>query len=96
MEGFGIAWMHWNLASILGFACLFGLIAVMNIWHVVSPGYARKGFLPMATTRGERVFLSLLMFFAVGLLWIALLPGVSILWSLPISGALIFIVTRWG
>ena len=96
MGGFGIEWMHWNLASIIGFACLFGMIIGMNVWHAISPGYSRKGFMPMAMTRGERVFFSLLVFFGLELLWLGLMPEVYIVWSLPIAGALIFIITKWG
>ena len=32
----------------------------MTIWEVKSPSVMRKGFLPIATTRGDRLFIGLL------------------------------------
>ena len=92
----GVQWMHWNVASAIAFVCMFGLIVGLNVWHSISPGYARKGFLPMPTTRGERVFLALLVFFGTSLLWLAFMSEFTIYWSLLISGSLVFIITRWG
>lgn len=92
----GIAWMHWHIASVIGVLIFVGAIVGLNVWHAISPGYARKGFLPMTTTRGERAFLSILSFMFINILWLAFVPKVHILWSLPISAVVIFIMVKWG
>ena len=36
------------------------MLAGMTIWELKSPTIERKGFIPMITTRGDRLFISLL------------------------------------
>jgi len=36
------------------------MLAGMTVWELRSPTVLRKGFLPMATTRGDRLFIGLL------------------------------------
>ena len=91
-----ITWMHWHIASVIGVLIFVGAIVGLNVWHAISPGYARKGFLPMTTTRGERAFLSILSFMFINILWLAFVPKIHIIWSLPISAVLIFIMLKWG
>ena len=42
------------------FACIVLMIAGMTVWEIKSPTLMRKGFLPMPTTRGDRLFIGLL------------------------------------
>ena len=44
----------------------------MTIWQVKSPSIERKGFLPIATTRGDRLFIGLLSAAYVNLAWAGL------------------------
>jgi predicted small integral membrane protein len=44
----------------------------MTLWEVRSPTAMRKGFLPMATTRGDRLFIGLLAAAYVNLAWVGL------------------------
>lgn len=88
-------WMVWTTPTAVFFAAIAALLAGMTAWELVSPTVERKGFLPLSTTRGDRLFIGLLCAAYIHLLvvgftplsiWLAL--GVSILWLL--------ILMRWG
>jgi predicted small integral membrane protein len=53
-------WMVWTPPVALFFACVALLLAGMTVWELKSPTVLRKGFLPIATTRGDRLFIGLL------------------------------------
>ena len=53
-------WMAWTLPVVVFFACIALMLVGMTIWELRSPTVLRKGFLPMATTRGDRLFIGLL------------------------------------
>ncbi|MFN0114074.1 MAG: DUF2160 domain-containing protein [Paracoccaceae bacterium] len=54
-------WMAWTPASVAFFAFVFGLIALMGLLEWRHPGGAeRDGVLGLTTTRGDRLFISLL------------------------------------
>lgn len=56
-----LSWMAWTWPTAIFFLCIFGLIALMGVWEYVSPGgHPRYGILRFETTRGDRLFLSLL------------------------------------
>ena len=41
------------------FICIALALAGMTVWEIRSPTVSRKGFLPIATTRGDRLFIGL-------------------------------------
>ena len=45
-------WMVWTLPVAVFFGCVALLLAGMTWWELKSPTVERKGFLPIATTRG--------------------------------------------
>ena len=53
-------WMAWTLPVAVFFVCIVLMLAGMTVWELRSPTVLRKGFLPMATTRGDRLFIGLL------------------------------------
>jgi len=53
-------WMAWTLPVAVFFSCIVLMLAGMTVWEPCSPTVLRKGFLPMATTRGDRLFVGLL------------------------------------
>lgn len=53
-------WMSWTLPTAVFFICMAIMLAGMTLWEIKSPTVKRKGFLPMATTRGDRLFIGLL------------------------------------
>ena len=55
-----LEWMVWTLPVAVFFSCVVLMLIGMTIWEIKSPTLMRKGFLPIATTRGDRLFIGLL------------------------------------
>jgi predicted small integral membrane protein len=53
-------WMAWTTPVAVFFSCIGLMLAGMTVWEIKSPTTLRKGFLPMETTRGDRLFIGLL------------------------------------
>lgn len=55
-----MSWMAWTLPTASFFVIIALMLVGMSVWQTVSPGHQRKGFLPISTTRGDRLFIGLL------------------------------------
>ena len=64
-------WMAWTLPVAVFFTCIGLMLVGMTVWELRSPTKLRKGFLPMATTRGDRMFIGLLSAAYVNLAFVA-------------------------
>ena len=53
-------WMAWTLPVAVFFTSIVLMLVGMTVWELRSPTVLRKGVLPMATTRGDRLFIGLL------------------------------------
>jgi predicted small integral membrane protein len=53
-------WMAWTLPVAVFFTCIVLMLIGMTFWEIKSPTVMRKGFLPIETTRGDRLFIGLL------------------------------------
>jgi predicted small integral membrane protein len=90
-----ISWMAWTLPTALFFVFIFVSIAAMGVWEYFSPGGGpRHGIFGLDTTRGDRLFITLLGSCFIFLGWLGVygtpLWGgllISLLW-----GALVFIL----
>jgi predicted small integral membrane protein len=89
------------------FFCSIALMLVgMTVWEIKSPTVERKGWLPIATTRGDRLFIGLLSaaylnlaFVAVSekmIVWFGLEAEPSIWISFGASMLLLALVMRKG
>lgn len=83
-----MTWMAWTPQTALFFGSIGIALAVMTIWELVRPTKLARGFLPMATTRGDRFFISLLSAAFIHMLWIATLgehlwaaSALSLIWA---------------
>ena len=65
-------WMAWTLPVAVFFSGIVLMLVGMTVWELKSPTTLRKGLLPMATTRGDRLFIGLLAAAYVNLLFVAL------------------------
>ena len=64
-----MAWT-WQTATFFGVVLL--LLVGMGVWEKLSPGGApRRGILGFHTTRGDRLFISLLLAAYIHLVWLA-------------------------
>ena len=77
-----LAWMAWTTPTVVFFSTIAGLILSMCIWEYFSPGgNPRTGVLGLATTRGDRLFISLLGSAFIALAWVGL-SIIALWWSL--------------
>jgi predicted small integral membrane protein len=69
----GLGWMAWTWQTALFFGVIALLLVAMGVWEWRSPGGApRHGILGLTTTRGDRLFVSLLGAGYIHLLWLAI------------------------
>ena len=99
-------WMAWTLPVAVFFSCIVLMIAGMTVWELKSPTVMRRGFLPMDTTRGDRLFIGLLAAAYVNLAfvglsgwlaqWLSLDADPSIWYSFVASMLLLVVIMRKG
>jgi predicted small integral membrane protein len=80
----GIAWMAWTLPTAIFFALLAATLCVMTWLAIAYPEAERVGILRIPTTRGDRLFISLIMAAVIHLLWIGFV-GTDTIATLPIG-----------
>jgi predicted small integral membrane protein len=79
-----IAWMAWTLPTAIFFVMLSLTLGVMTWLAVAYPEAERVGILRIPTTRGDRLFISLVMTAVIHLVWIGLV-GTDPIATLPIG-----------
>jgi predicted small integral membrane protein len=99
-------WMAWTLPVAVFFSCIVLMLVGMTVWELKSPTIERKGFLPITTTRGDRLFIGLLSAAYVNLLfvamsekmvtWFSLSEEPSVWISFVVSMALLVLILRKG
>src|SRR3954471_24120700 len=52
--------MAWTLPVAVFFTCIVLMLVGMTVWEIRSPTTLRRGWLPLATTRGDRLFIGLM------------------------------------
>ena len=91
----GLGWMDWTTPTAIFFVVIAAMLVSMTVWQALAPSPERRGFLPIATTPGDRLFIGLLGSAYINLawvgstdlsLWIAL--GIAVLWMIALM--------RWG
>jgi len=100
------AWMVWTTPVAVFFSCIVLMLIGMTLWEIKQPATLRKGFLPMATTRGDRLFIGLLSAAYINLAfvglskkmvdWFALGSEPSVWISFVVSLALLALIMRRG
>ena len=99
-------WMAWTLPVAVFFCSIVLMLIGMTMWEIKSPTMLRKGWLPIATTRGDRLFIGLLSAAYVNLAfvavsermieWFSLAEEPSIWISFIASMALLALIMRRG
>jgi predicted small integral membrane protein len=99
-------WMAWTTPVAVFFGCIGLMLAGMTWWELQSPTRLTKGFLPIATTRGDRLFIGLLIAGYINLAfiglagkfaqWFSLEQEPSVWISLAVSMAVLALVMRRG
>jgi predicted small integral membrane protein len=75
-------WMVWTTPVAVFFTCIVLMLACMTVWEIKQPTTLRKGWLPIATTRGDRLFIGLLTAAYINLAFIGLAGKMAEWWSL--------------
>jgi predicted small integral membrane protein len=79
-----IAWMAWTLPTAIFFVLLSLTLGVMTWLAVAYPEAERVGILRIPTTRGDRLFISLIMTAVIHLLWVGLV-GTDTIVTIPVG-----------
>ena len=91
-----LEWMAWTWQTGIFFGVIATALICMTLWEILKPGGNPRnpGMLGISTTRGDRLFISLLSAAYIHLGWLALISGplwgatvVSLIWML--------VVFRW-
>ena len=90
-----LVWMEWTLPTAIFFIAIFLILIAMTIWQSVSPSIERRGFLPIPTTPGDRLFVGLLGCAFIFFAWLGL-TDLSLWIMLAIAVCWIIVVMRWG
>lgn len=70
----GLQWMAWTWPTAAFFAFIATCLVAMTVWELRSPGGGpRRGILGLDTTRGDRLFISLLGSAFIFLAWLGLM-----------------------
>jgi predicted small integral membrane protein len=78
-------WMAWSFPTAMFFLTILALLALMGVWEYARPGgHPRVGVLRFETTRGDRLFVTLLGSAFITLAWLGLV-GPGLWWALALS-----------
>ncbi len=67
-----LSWMAWTKPTIIFFSTILCLLVALTVWEIRVPGGApRNSILGFETTRGDRLFISLLGSAYIHIIWIA-------------------------
>jgi predicted small integral membrane protein len=99
-------WMAWTTPVAVFFSCIGLMLLVMTVWEIKLPTVMRRGFLPIETTRGDRLFIGLLAAAYVNLafvgvsgrlvVWLGLEAEPSIWISFVVSMGVLALIMRKG
>ena len=68
-----LGWMAWTWPTAMVFIGIFSAMGVLTIVEILRPGGAeRKGILGLVTTRGDRLFMTLLGSVYIFLAWLGI------------------------
>ncbi len=89
-----IAWMAWTPPTAIFFVLLAATLAVMTWLAVRYPEAERVGILRIPTTRGDRLFVSLILAAVIHLMWIGLV-GTDPIATIPVGEEGIELSSLW-
>lgn len=91
-----IAWMAWTWQTAAFFAFIIACLVAMGMWERRRPGGdPRRGILGLDTTRGDRLFISLLGSAYIFLAWLGVM-GTPLWAPFVLSMGFSFVIFRWA
>ncbi|MTI10076.1 DUF2160 domain-containing protein [Curvivirga aplysinae] len=92
----GLSWMAWTWPTAAFFIFIVCCILTLTIWEIKKPGGdPRRGIFLIDTTRGDRLFITLLGSAFIFLGWLGLM-GTPLWGALAISIVWGFVVFKWA
>ena len=88
-------WMAWTPTTALFFVAIALLVGGVTVSEVLAPSSPRRGFLPMQTTRGDRLFVGLLGSAFINLAWVGLTSSSQLI-AAGISVLFMIAIGKWG
>ncbi len=91
-----LSWMAWTWHTAVFFTVIAAMLVGMTVWEMARPGGNPRtpGILGIDTTRGDRLFISLLSAAYIHLAWLAITPA-PLWWATILSGVLALAIFRW-
>jgi len=90
-----LEWMAWTLPTAIFFVVIASILCAMTFWQIAQPSLERRGFLPIVTTRGDRLFIGLLGSAYIHLAWLGL-TNLDLWWAFGLSIIYMLVIMRWG
>jgi predicted small integral membrane protein len=90
-----MSWMAWTELTVSFFSVIAVILICMTVYEIKVPCTDRKGFLPISTTRGDRLFIGLLTSAYIHLAFLAF-TEFSLMIALTLSVIWLAILLRWG
>jgi len=91
----GLSWMAWTWPTAAFFIFIGLAIAAMGVWEWKRPGgNPRRGILAIETTRGDRLFITLLGSAFINLAWLAT-AGTNLIGAVVVCLVYGYCVFRW-
>lgn len=88
-------WMAWTFPTAVFFVAIALVLIAMTVWQLLAPSPERRGFLPIPTTPGDRLFIGLLVSAYLHLAWIGFTEA-SVWIIFAIASIWMAVVMRWG
>ena len=88
-------WMAWTWPTGLFFISVGVMLMTMIVIEIKWPGIDRRGFLPLITSRGDRLFISLLSAAYIHLVWLAM-TTLPLVFASVLATAAAIVVMKWG
>ena len=90
-----LEWMEWTVPTAIFCGAIILTVIAMTVWQTLAPSLERRGFLPISTTPGDRLFIGILSSVYIFFAWIGLTPF-SLWILLAVAVSWILVVMIWG
>ena len=90
-----LAWMEWTVPTAIFCGTIILTVIAMTVWQTLAPSLERRGFLPIPTTPGDRLFMGILSSVYLFFAWIAL-THFSLWILLAVAVCWIAVLMIWG
>lgn len=90
-----LEWMYWTIGTALFVVGVVAFLTAVTLLGIFVPSTPRKGFLPIETARGDRIYIALL---GTGLILILLiaLSDLPLTLGLGIAAVWVVALVGWG